>query len=163
MLADPGEDERYADPGLRPQSNPGEISAEALDRLQAMLAGALLDRGRFARWFGRHTSARKYPEVDWAPDEAVTPAALRAALAGGAVLERNPASRFAFVVAADDALELFVDGQGYACSGLAADLARQLCAQDRIAGESALTDCEPALALIAARYNQGSLAFADED
>jgi len=163
LLAEPGEDERYADPGLRLQANPGEIGAEALDRLQAMLAGALLDRPRFARWFGRHASARKYPEVDWRPDEALSPAAMRAALAGGAVLERNPASRFAFVAVQVDAVDLFVDGQVHPCAGRTAELARLLCAQLRFSPDPALIACDPAMALTAALYNQGSLAFADED
>ena len=89
--------DRYEDPGLTAQLNPGEISAEALARLHAMVTAKLGDRAAFARWFGEYTTTRKYPEVDWAPEEPIGTEELREILASGAALLRNPASRFSFV------------------------------------------------------------------
>ena len=163
VLAGLTDDDRYADPGLPLQANPGEITEEALARLQAMVAEAVLDHDRFARWFGRHSSARKYPEVDWRPEDALAPDDVRTRLAGGAVLERNPASRFAFVAGSDGAVLLFVDGECRELSNDAAAFARTLCAQDRIGPDPALAACPDTVNLIAALCNEGSLGFADED
>lgn len=160
QLAGLDDDDRYTDPELAMQSNPGEISAEALAKLQAMVMAKLSDPAAFARWFGEHSSARKYPEIDWSPEEPIELEELRDALADGAVLLRNPASRFAFVRAEAGQVLLFVDGDCFECSGEIAALAEQICAQDRLEIAAAT---EPALALIATLFNRGSLAFDSED
>jgi 50S ribosomal protein L16 3-hydroxylase len=160
LLAELDDDDRYADPGLTAQDNPGEISAEALTRLQAMITEKLADKAAFARWFGEYSSARKYPEIDWSPEEPITPENLRAELADGAVLLRNPASRFAFVRGDAGQVLLFVDGECFECTGGVAALAEQICAQDYIELGAAP---DAALELIMTLINNGSLALGDED
>jgi 50S ribosomal protein L16 3-hydroxylase len=154
MLGGLSDDDRYADPGLAVQDNPGEISAQSLAQLQAMIAERLLDRDGFAGWFGRFNSTPRYPEVDWSADEPIDPADLRE----GGTLARNPASRFSFV-RGTDALMLFVDGESYECRGEAGDLAERLCAEARIEIPSGLGD--EALDLLKTLYDEGSVAFAD--
>lgn len=154
VLDELDEDDRYADPGLTPQTNPGEITPAALAALQAMVTERLADGAAFARWFGEYTTAPKYPEIDWAPDEALTPDDVREAMDDGAVLMRNPASRFAFVRGQD---LLFVDGEAHDCP---AALAERLCGATRIAPGA---DLIAGVTLIADLLNQGSLGFADED
>jgi 50S ribosomal protein L16 3-hydroxylase len=143
------DDDRYADPGLAVQAHPGEIGAEALDRLQAMVIEALSDRAAFARWFGQYNSLPKYADIDWRPERPADPAEVLALLGQGMPLLRNPASRFAFVRQGDGAL-LFVDGQSFACD---VPVAERLCAGPVVAGEGG------DLALIVALIDQGSLAF----
>lgn len=154
VLDELDEDDRYADPGLTVQPNPGEITPAALAALQAMVTERLADSAAFARWFGEYTTAPKYPEIDWAPDEALTPDEVREAMDDGAVLMRNPASRFAFVRGQD---LLFVDGEAHDCP---AALAERLCGATRIEPGA---DLIAGVALIADLLNQGSLGFADED
>lgn len=161
LLSCLSDDDRYADPGLAVQDNPGEISAQALAGLHAMVAERLLDRDAFAEWFGRYASTPRYPEVDWAPDAPLALAELRKAIAEGTALRRNPASRFSFIVRGADAVLLFVDGRSFACRGDAIALARRLCAEDRLEVEPAVTD--GALALIQALCDQGSVAFETGD
>ena len=156
------DDDRYTDPGLTPQANPGEITAPALERLQAMVLETLADRDGFARWFGSHVSLPKYPETDWRPEEAPGAAEVRALLAGGAVLRRNPASRFAFVRQGAGSVLLFVDGKCHDCTGAAAVLAERLCAEAAPSVGPELA-AEPALAeLIARLIARGCLAFDDD-
>ncbi len=158
LLADLEDDDRYTDPELTAQANPGEISAGALARLHAMVTEQLGDKAAFARWFGEYTSARKYPEIDWSPEEPIEAKELRAALADGAILLRNPASRFAFVQGDTEQVLLFVDGDSYECTGDLAPLAQQLCAEDRFAVGGA---SDAALDLLTALFNQGCLGFED--
>lgn len=161
LLAELADDDRYADPDLLAQSNPGEIAPAALDRLHTMVSEKLNDRAGFARWFGGFTSTPKYPDADYTPEDAVGTNALRKALERGATLERNPASRFAFVRTGADTLTLFVDGDGIDCTGETATLAEQLCAQTRIEVDPALAPSAAVVALLEVLINQGSLGFAD--
>lgn len=162
LLGELQEEERYTDPGLRAQGNPGEITPEALAALHAMVMEKLADRDAFARWFGAHNSTPKYPEVDWAPEEPVDVAAVRAKLAGGATLRRNPASRFSFVVEGGSVV-LFVDGEAYECAGEVAAFAELLCASDRVTVDPALAKSEEAVTLLVRLFNQGSLDFDQGD
>ena len=163
LLGQLDDDDRYADPELAPQANPGEISAEALAKLHAMVTEKLGDKAAFARWFGAYTSTRKYPEIDWAPDEPIGVAELREALASGTALVRNPASRFSFVREEGDAVQLFVDGKCFDCAGEVAALAELLCAADRIVVEAELVRSDAAMELIATLFDRGSLAFEQVD
>lgn len=160
LLEELGEDDRYSDPGLAVQANPGEIGADALARLRAMMIEALGDTKRFARWFGAYSSTRKYPDVDWRPEEPLSLDDIRDAIAQGMELQRNPASRFAFVRQGGGALVLFVDGEAFECGADSAALAEMICANDSLTVE-VMSDaaCELLLALC----NMGSLAFVDED
>lgn len=162
LVADLREDDRYADPGLKPQDNPGEISPEAIARLHSMVTETLGDRDAFARWFGRYSSEPKYPDADREPDEPADIEELRERLAEGEALARNPASRFSFIREPGDTLLLFVDGRCFECAGSTAGLAEQICAKDSIGVSPELAASDEAMALIAALIEQGSLGFDDE-
>ncbi|MBL0925894.1 MAG: cupin domain-containing protein [Sphingomonadaceae bacterium] len=152
LVAELEDDDRYTDPGLTAQANPGEILAEALARLHAMVTEKLADRQAFARWFGRYNSTPKYPEIDWAPEAPVSEQDVRDLLASGATLVRNPASRFSFV-RQSDAVLLFVDGECVECHSETAAFAERLCAEDKPSaggGDGAL---------ISQLINNGSLAL----
>ncbi len=163
LVADLADDDRYRDPELQPQQNPGEISAEAIAGLHAMVTEKLLDEEAFTRWFGRYNSARKYPDIDWRPDEPIGTDALREWFASDLPLCRNPASRFSFIREAAGSVLLFVDGECFACAGQTAAFAEQLCSRNRIMIDPGLMQSEPAMNLIAALFNQGSVAFETED
>lgn len=163
MLAEMADDDRYTDPGLTPQHNPGEISAEALDALHAMVTERLADRKVFAQWFGGFTTTRKYPDVDWQPEEPIAMAHLRDLLASGLPLLRNPASRFAFIRGETGPMTLFVDGERLECVEEMARFAELLCARDSIVAEASVVVSDRAMDLIAKLYNQGSVAFEAED
>ena len=163
LLANLADDDRYADPGLLMQGNPGEISAQAIAKLHEMAIAKMLDRDSFARWFGRYSSTRRYPDMDWQPDVAISIDELRKAIADGLVLYRNLASRFSFVARDRGAILLFIDGESFECTSEVAHFAKRLCAQTRIEVDPALMHSEAALALIAALHDQGSVAFDSED
>lgn len=150
------DDDRYEDPALAPQDNPGEISGAALAKLQALVLARLGDPAAFARWFGRWNSEPKYPEVDWRPEEPISAAEVQAALAEGVPLSRNPASRFSFIREGGQTV-LFVDGESYDCPGELAALAELVAGQD--AFEVPAPSSDAAAELLAELVNQGALAF----
>lgn len=163
LLAEAQDEDRYADPGLQRQDNPGEISAQALSALQAMIAEKMQDGDAFARWFGQYTSTRKYSDTEWQPEEPATPDQVRECIGQGVPLCRNPASRFAFIRQAQGGVLLFVDGQAYDCTGRAAQFAQLLCAQDRLTLDPHLGDEPDVTDLIVTLFNLGSVAFDEED
>lgn len=157
------EDDRYTDADLRAGAHPGEISAEALARLHAMVTDALADRAAFASWFGRYITAPKDECVDWGPDEQVTADDLTMGAAGTLRLERNPACRFSFVRQSVDAVTLFADGAAYSCSGPTAAAAEQICADKQSTlVPDAIWDTQVA-ELIAELVNRGCLALSEPD
>jgi 50S ribosomal protein L16 3-hydroxylase len=156
LLGRLSEDDRYADPNLKAQGNPGEITTEALARLHAMVVETLTDRDAFARWFGKFTTTPKYPENVWEPEVPVGVEELRARLAAGETLSRNTASRFSFVRGAAGTVTLFVDGEGFDCAGEMVGFAEMLCGQDRIAADAG---SDAAIGLIVTLFNQGSMEF----
>ena len=158
LLAELDDDDRYADPGLTAQTNPGEISANALARLHTMVTEKLADHDGFARWFGKYNSTPKYPDMEWQPDQPIAAVELRGYLAGGAAMIRNPASRFSFIRQAAGAVLLFVDGECTECKGEVAALAELLCAADRFEVDPPLMNSQAAMELAARLFNQGSLA-----
>ena len=162
LLDEMGDDDRYTDPALCTEANPGEISAQALARLQEMAVGTLADRAAFATWFGRYVTEPKDEQIDWSPDEQVTAADL-AQGSGTLTLERNPASRFSFIRQEGDTVTLFVDGASYTCRGEAARLAERLCAHRHLIASRAEVAGAETAGLVAALVNRGALAFGDAD
>jgi 50S ribosomal protein L16 3-hydroxylase len=160
LVPDLLDEDRYGDPGLTVQANPGEISAEALRKLHAMVTEKLADRPAFARWFGSYSTTRKYPDVDWAPEQPLDMDDLHALLAEGAPLLRNPASRFSFIRSEAGSLVLFVDGAEFACEGETAHFAEALCAADRLE-LGVVSDATARVLLVL--LNNGSVGFEGED
>lgn len=159
------EDDRYndADPARQhlTSANPGEITPQALDRLQAMILDALSDKQAFARWFGSHATTPKYPDMDWAPEEAMSEEAIREAMESGTLLTRNPASRFSYVREDSGKTVLFVDGEMFECEGDEAVFAIALCDGVRI--EPFLASLHPngIVPFISRLMNQGKLALSE--
>ena len=162
LLAEAVADDRYADPLLARQPNPGEIRPEALASLHAMVMEKLSDPAAFARWFGQYNSGRKYPEIDWSPENAADPRYVAEMLRNGALLHRNPASRFSFI-RQDNRLLLFVDGNCWDCDPDSTAFAENICARKSIAAESAWAESTQVTALITELINAGSLAIDEED
>lgn len=151
--------DRYADPDLRRQASPGEISVEAVARLHAMATERLLDREAFASWFGQYSSAPKNPEIDWRPEDPIGAEELARLVAAGVPLLCNPASRFMFVRQEDGALSLFVDGREFTCRDEAAAFTERLCAGGQVEIGPDAARSTATLELIVELINQGSVAF----
>ncbi len=163
LLADMQGDDRYGDPDLAIQNNPGEISTSAVDRLHAMITDKMGNREAFSRWFGEYSSTPKYPEMDWQPDEKIEMEDLREQLQQGAQLARNPASRFSFIRRESSKFFLFVDGRSIECGGDTIPFAETLCAKALLTIDEQQTNSNSVMALILDMYNRGSLAFEPQD
>lgn len=163
LLVDMPDDDRYGDPELGKQENPGEISPDAIDRLHAMITEKIGNREAFARWFGQYSSTPKYPDMDWRAEQPTDSKILRDHLAAGTPLLRNPASRFSFIRQTASIVSLFVDGTCFECEAETASFAETVCAKNRVAVDQSLIQSDTAMALVAKLINQGSLILDLED
>ena len=159
VVAELEDDDRYADPDLALQDNPGEISAEALAQMQAMVAERLLDPEGFSQWFGEYCTAPKDHEIDWRPERPMALPELRAAIDQRRPLLRNPASRFSFVNLHSGLLILFVDGRSYSCADFSAGLAKRICASSEIVIDQDLLNSDTGLRILMQLLADGSVAF----
>ncbi|HSX85148.1 MAG TPA: cupin domain-containing protein [Cellvibrio sp.] len=147
-------DQRFSDPDVKAQNNPGEISHAAVENLKDILLAHLTDEN-LAHWFGKHMTERKYAE-ETDGDETVDNDDWQAAMREEELLLwRHPAARFAYHVLVDKTL-LFVDGQSLVCSR---ELAETLCQAMEIdwATLEPLLDDPLNLPVITALINQESL------
>jgi len=152
-------DDRYTDPALPAQDNPGEVSAAAIAQLHALATERLLDRDAFARWFGRYSTTPKYPEIDWRPEQPIVLEDLRIILGRGVQLLRNPASGFSFIKLDASSLLLFANGQCFPCEGATASFAERLCGHSSFPAGPEFVASEPTLELIAELFNEGWIAL----
>ncbi|MFK7840958.1 MAG: cupin domain-containing protein [Sphingorhabdus sp.] len=159
LLPNMNDDDRYCDPDLSKQENPGEISEHAIDRLHGLLTEKLTDRAAFARWFGEYSSTARYPETDWRPEEPIETEHLRGLLTADNPLLRNPASRFSFIREDENKLLLFVDGESFNCADETIALAERLCAQDQFIIDPEWQKSDDVVKLLGELYNRGNLSF----
>jgi 50S ribosomal protein L16 3-hydroxylase len=120
IASDLSDDLRYSDPHLQQQTNPGEITAEAIAQLQEILKQHLT-ADNIAQWFGKYMTERKYPEQLEEPLD-INAEDWIAALTDGEMLWRHPAARLAFHTTNDGSALLFADGEALCCSRALAEL-----------------------------------------
>ena len=148
------EEVRYADPDLVPQANPGQITSEAVKKVQKVFTQYVEDDDKLAQWFGCYMTTPKYQEEETTPEKHPLED-VRIHLAAGGKLVRNEGSRFAFQEQGKN-LWLFVDGRQYTCSGLMSDLVKTLCAE-RMIGSEQYVSSEGHDSLLLDLLSQGSL------
>ncbi len=151
------DEDRYTDPQLAEQDNPGEIAQESITQLHGMITETMFDQSSFMRWFGQYSTTPKNPDIDWRPETSVEADDIRQGLEQRTALIRNPASRFSFIRETPSSILLFVDGQCFSCSGEDALFAKRVCAEARLTVASDAS--QPTLQLIAELMSQGSVAF----
>ncbi len=151
------EEVRYADPDLVPQGNPGQITSEAVKKVQKILTQYVEDQDSLAQWFGRYMTSPKYLDEEPRQEEHRLVDVHNHVKAGGKLI-RNEGSRFAFQEHGGN-FWLFVDGRQYTCSEAVAELVKKLCAErtfSNICGQSDEHDF-----LLLDLLNHGSLYLSD--
>lgn len=152
-------DERFSDPGLQLQNNPGEIGSQALQQIKSIMLNHLTDE-TLAHWFGKYMTERKYAD-DGAYGEEISITDWQAALQNGVALWRHPAARFAYH-ALPQGVFLFADGQVFNCTLPFAEL---VCRELELSNEQLqeLLDNNDNLHTLNALINQESLLLDDDE
>ena len=151
-------EDRYSDPDLKTQANPGEIDQEAIGRVQAILREYIDDPALLSHWFGQFMTESKYPDLGADQSQEMEEGDIKNLIEAGVPLCRTEGSRFAFHQG--QPFVLFVDGKGCACSPGQIELAKRLCAD---LYHTEIETSEENLQLIKALLLQGSLYFLDAE
>ena len=130
---------RYDDPDLTAQENTGEITTQALEKIQLILRKYTEDKELISQWFGRFVTTPKYQQADPLESEdsenIYSTEDLKSHLASGGILLRNESSRFAFEVKSDKNI-LFVDGYSIDNINDIDELIETLCTEIELSDES---------------------------
>ena len=164
-IAQLSDEQRYEDPGLALQENPGEISSTAFDSIQRQLLAQLSNRDQLERWIGCYVTQPKYSLEDEHSLEPLFSLSEQLAdeLCDADRVIRDPATRFAFSQH-DQQLKLFVDGRCYELAPSHRPFVELVCANavlDTSQLAAYLSDNHIA-ALMLELFNGGSLYFEDE-
>lgn len=119
----------YEDPDLQPQSNPGQISLQAREKIRAIIRSIPLDDERIDRWFGSFTTdvrpGHYLPEPEAVPEATELVAAIRE----NGELWRSEYARFAYVDDETGHTRLYVAGEEFILGTQLAFAAPLLCGQ----------------------------------
>ncbi|RAU19258.1 cupin domain-containing protein [Nitrincola tibetensis] len=130
-----GHDARYSDPDLTLQTEPGEISHDALNKVRATLLECLDQPDLLAKWFGEWITEPKYPLYAETDADPFSLDDIRAFLEEGGVLAQNEGSRYSFIES-ETVTHLFVDGKHYALDTPdSRRLAKRLCHPEPLLGD----------------------------
>lgn len=155
-------DQRYSDPGLSLQGNPGEINNTAIAQVQNIIKEHLDSPEAIASWLGRYMTENKYADEKAAEDENHWSSEdWQEELAEGSVIERNLSARFAYHQPDSSApqVHLYVDGNRYGCD---LDLAQLLCAQTYFQQNDLADLNDGQKPIVTALLNRGSLIIESE-
>ncbi len=152
------EEVRYADPDLKRQPHPGQITPDALQKVHQILRQYVEDKDRVAEWFGRSMTTLKYQEENPTLD-AYSLEDVRKHVAEGGVLIRNEGTRFAFQEHGNETW-LFVDGRFYQCPETQVDLIKTLCSIREVCCDY-FSESDEDLSLLLDLLNHGSLYLSD--
>lgn len=128
VLEDSGSRRLLSDSDRQAADHPGALTDRDLDRLRAQLFGLLDDRGAFKAALAPFLSEAKYEDYEPEGQDA-SPAEIREALLGGALLRRDPASRCLYTESDGEPEQLFVNGQAISFPCELAPLVRLLADQ----------------------------------
>lgn len=121
------DDALYRDPDLSPQSNPGEITAKALEQLITMLKNTInTDETVFAEWIGRFLTESGSSNTDENISTALTDT-----LQGHETVARCTQSRLAYI-SGEELCNLFANGRMY---GSTRELAETICSHYHFSAE----------------------------
>ena len=160
----PATDERYTDPDLSLQDNPGEITAQSLNKICQIVQHAMADPAQIRRWFGRYITEPKHALHDTPLDTPFDQAEFIASLEQD-TLYRSEYSRFAFVQWDERTTLLFIDGQELMLTDSLRDVAPLLCNQRSYYYEDIRQyfSNPEFINLLIALTNQGKLYFEEQD
>ncbi|HEY9148138.1 MAG TPA: cupin domain-containing protein [Gammaproteobacteria bacterium] len=103
----------YEDPDLQPQSNPGQISAPARERIRSIIRSLPLDDESIDRWFGSFTTDVRPGHYLPEPEHPLDSDRLLAAIRESGELWRSEYARFAYVDADPATTRLYVAGEEF--------------------------------------------------
>ena len=127
---------RYADPDLKLQESPAEITEAAFDKVRDIFASYLKEPGLLEDWFGQFMTEHKYPDQEQdEPQEMLTTDQVRSYLDEGGLLMRTEGIRFAYRRKQVKNYVLYVNGVSCEVGAHEGGFIKALCDHSAISGD----------------------------
>lgn len=155
-LESSGSRQLFADAGRGAAAAPGELSDADIDALRAQVLTLLQDKASLRQAIAPFLSEAKYEDYEPQGDE-LTVEEIREALASGALLRRDPASRCLYTIRDGQPDALFINGQDVDFPATLAGFVKLLADHRRLPAEalSAWTGSEEAMEWLAEQLALG--------
>ncbi|WP_101757069.1 cupin domain-containing protein [Oceanicoccus sp. KOV_DT_Chl] len=164
-ITDMTAEQRYSDAKLTPQTHSGEITEQAIDRVQTILNLMLTNRAEIVDWFGRYMTQEKYPEEQSLfENQALSHTDFLQCFEQQNILLRNPAARFAYSQQ-NGTHQLYINGETYSAEGAASAQLIEVLADHQpliFSHMQPLLSDPQSLNLLVDLFNQGIVYFDDE-
>jgi 50S ribosomal protein L16 3-hydroxylase len=155
----------YEDPDLAPQANPGKLTAQAREKVRAIIRALPLDDESIDRWCASFTTDVRPGHYLPEPEEELRPAQLLSLLQQEGELWRSEYARYAYIETEEGLTRLYVAGEEFTLGVHLAFAAPLLCGQRVYPREelSPYLDNADFLELLTALYNLGAVYFPGEE
>ncbi|RLT97359.1 cupin domain-containing protein [Ketobacter sp.] len=110
LMANSNEGQRYTDPDLTLQSNPGWLAPSAVEKVAATLQRLISDREQITHWMGEYLSQTKYDQNPEPPEEDYHASEVLELLHQKLSVCREESSRFIFTGDQNHPTALFING-----------------------------------------------------
>ncbi len=155
----------YEDPDLVPQDNPGELTAQAREKIRDIIRALPLDDEHIDRWFASFTTDVRPGHYLPEPEETLTTAQLLEVLQRQGELWRSEYARFGYINAGKGVTRLYVAGEEFTLGAHLDFAAPLLCGQRRYSFDdlAAHLDTTDFAELLKELYNLGAVYFLAEE
>ncbi|HAG92658.1 MAG: hypothetical protein CMK83_05205 [Pseudomonadales bacterium] len=110
LLATPNEGQRYSDPDLTVQGNPGWLAPAAIEKVAETLHRLVSDREKIGLWMGEYLSQTKYDQNPEPPEEDYDTTEVLDLLHQNLSVRREESSRFVYTGDQNHPKGLFING-----------------------------------------------------
>lgn len=158
------DDQRYRDPHLRIQENPGWLNQEAVDQVQGILQQLVSDRAQVESWLAGYLSQTKYESQPEPPDEDYSAQDVMDLLTANYSSRREESSRMIYTGAENRPTGFFINGEPFPTSSATDQLVLYLCQTRHYdpAELSLLCRSPDNLALLTRLLNLGIIYFEED-
>jgi 50S ribosomal protein L16 3-hydroxylase len=148
--------QRYQDPDLTVQNNPGELSEQFIDKVQSILREQVNDRSSIAEWLGEFVTREKIETEEILPEQPLTVEQLLPLIQASNEFCWSEGARFAYIQK-NESIYFYVNGNRFKVEPAALRCIQRLCCSTRIKANELLpflkdTNCATMLCQL---YNNG--------
>lgn len=160
----PSQQARYQDPDLQPQSNPGWITPQAVDKVQEILQKLVSDPNKIANWMGEFFSQTKYAQQPEPPEGEYSEAEVHDLLTANLTVRKEESTRFIYTGDVNRPHQFFVNGTGFDIPAISQSLVLYLCKDRHYSPATLSLFCESTenMRLFVQLLNMGVIYFEDE-
>ena len=158
------QERRYSDPDLQPQSNPGWIGPDAVERMADIMRRAVSDPAKISRWMASYLSQTKYEREPEPPESDYSDEDVSELLLANQAIRREESTRMLYTGDTHRPEHFFINGAEVEIPPLTHSLVLYLCKQRvyRPATVEMFCRTPECLRLVTQLLNQGFLYFEDD-